>query len=74
MIKIKLENDLRDTNFCCTEKQYAYLRSLMNKSKHEEVWLNRLAFYGREKLSISMASKLIDCIKQDKPFEILEAK
>ena len=73
MIIIQLKSDLRETQYCCTEKQYSYLRSLMNKTKHEEVWLNRLAFYGREKLSISEASKLINAILKKQEFQILEA-
>ena len=73
MVTIKLvDYEIRYTNYMCTEKQYAYLRHLMNKTKHEEVWLNKLAFYGRERLTISEAAKLIDAIKNNKEFRIVE--
>ena len=56
----------------CTSKQYEYLRSLMSKNKHEIVWLDKLAFNGRNKLTKKSASKLIDILKRKEEFELRE--
>jgi hypothetical protein len=72
MKTIKLESYQIEENYKCTDKQFAFIKSLMNKTKHEEVFLNKLAFGGREKLTISSASKLIDCLKNKEDFELVE--
>ena len=72
MVKIKLSYYDVNEKFMCTQKQYSFLQGLMNKTKYEELWLNHLAFNGREKLSISEASKLIDCCLKQKEFVIVK--
>jgi len=72
MVRIKLAYYDVNEKFMCTEKQYGFLRGLMNHTKHEDMWLNHLAFNGREKLSISEASKLIDCCLNQKDFVIIK--
>ena len=73
MIKIKLEKyETRYYNFQCTDKQWGFIRSLMNNSKYEKLWLNKLAFDGQNKLTIASAKKLIDCLLNQKDFILVE--
>jgi len=72
MTKITLQFFEINPQYVCTHKQFEYIRSLMSKTKHEDLWLNKLAFNGREKLTISEASKLIDCLINKKEFQLVE--
>jgi hypothetical protein len=58
----------------CTTRQFDYIRGLMSKTKHEEVWLNTLAFNGRDKLTVKSASKLIDALLKQQDFELRELR
>jgi len=72
MVKVKLEKYEVDDKYMCTDKQFKFIVGLMSKTKHEEIFLNKIAFGGKEKLTISEASKLIDCLLKKKEFEIID--
>ena len=74
MVKIKLVNYQIEEKWLCTEKQFRYISGLMSKPKYQVLFLNTLAFDGRERLSISEASKLIQCLVDGKDFEIVDEK
>ena len=71
MKTIKLTNYQIEENWKCSEKQFKFITGLM-KPKHEILFLNKLAFDGRDRLTISEASKLINCLLQKEEFELVE--
>jgi hypothetical protein len=72
MKKIFLEEQVEEP---VSEKQLKYIRDLMtHKGLYNSVFLTKLAFDTRNRLSKRSAMKLIDCLIKGEAFEILERK
>ncbi len=57
----------------CTLKQFQYIRDLMYKN-HYVLFLDKLGFDGKNRLTKLSASKLINCLVNSEDFELRQLK